>query len=156
MIKTGLIASYLIIGYKNDESTVKFPPLTWPPFHFHPLGDWTPHSLDIVFFLAELKSLPVACQHVVVQFYPWFKLYFLLFQTHYQPRKDKTEPQHYSCPKWGTPFLGQEPILVGLKKLHGNWHALTSEQSKNQSKDYNSLREVNTAVPRFITTGNQS
>ena len=54
MIKTGLIASYLIIGYKNDERTVKFPPLSWPPFHLHPLGDWTPHSLDIVFSLAEL------------------------------------------------------------------------------------------------------
>ena len=96
MIKTGLIASYLIISYKNDEITVKFPPLSWPPFHFHPLGDWTPHSLDIVFSLAELAlsmdnrktfyypcRMPVACQHVVVQFYPCFKLYFLLFQTHY-------------------------------------------------------------------------
>ena len=60
IIKMGLIASYLIIGYKNDERTVKFPPLSWPPFHFHPLGDWTPHSLDIVFSLAELASFILA------------------------------------------------------------------------------------------------
>ena len=43
---------------------------------------------------------------VAVQFYPWFKFYFLLFQTHYHtlpyPKtkenkiqtKDKIEPQH--------------------------------------------------------------
>ena len=52
--------------------------------------------------------------YVVVQFYPWFKFYFLLFQTHchiivrlhFHPQKtkehkiwtqDKIEPQHIQC-----------------------------------------------------------
>ena len=57
--------------------------------------------------ISKISDLPYfLIVDVVVQFYPWFKFYFLLFQTHYHtlpyPKtkeneistKDKIEPQH--------------------------------------------------------------
>ena len=63
--------------------------------------------------------------YVVVQFYPWFKFYFLLFQTHYhtsypytitkeskiEPRR-KIEPQHVR--KQGIVFFARSDWLLKL------------------------------------------
>ena len=80
---------------------------------------------------------------VVVQFYPWFKFYSPLFQTHYHtlpyPKtkenkiqtKDKFEPQHihhYSPPPLSA--SGDKSILV--KKL-GNFEMLKYQNTQKHS-----------------------
>ena len=49
------------------------------------LPDW--QAIKMIYFVGRISLLLIAQSHstvyVVVQFYPWFKFYFLLFQTRY-------------------------------------------------------------------------
>ena len=55
------------------------------------------YKIWVVWFLWSLRW---KLAYVVVQFYPWFKFYFPLFQTYYPrtKKKDQIEPQHIHSP----------------------------------------------------------